>query len=233
MAPLVVRASRAFRERAPRLREAFLAQHRGNEVVGLPPSLPRTPVQPVLVGALADVVRSANREDPTMLAEVGYAEPPMTIAGSRVVLVVRTGLGDRRGSLTKPLRPGLRLPLSQPVTGPCGRYAHEAFAGAGRRREFGEKGRRGGPAFRRSSIALVAADAAVRSASLASLPRSPAFDLADRIAFSAAVLTRTDERPVAEAFLAFSCGRSARALLREAGFSSLEREEERAHGTGV
>ena len=244
MAPLVVRIPGALRAIAPQLRERFARRYPGVEVVVLPPSPSGMLVQAVLEGEPADVVVSASRAYLTLLAEVGFADAPVTIAGNRLVGLVHPTLQDRPEGLAGMLRPGLRLVLSQPVTDPCGQYTREAFERAGLLAQLQEKGRRGELAFRRGSLGLIEAvssgeaDAAVLYASeavhsgLISVPLEPPVDLADRIAFCATVLTRAREREAAEAFVSFLLDREGQALLEQAGFIPVVREEPDSDGRG-
>lgn len=59
---------------------------------------------------------------------------------------------------------------------------------------------------------------------LVTVPLEPPIDLADRIAFCTAVLTRTREREAAEAFVSFLLDREGQMLLGRAGFIPVVRE---------
>ncbi|GBD18392.1 Molybdate-binding protein [bacterium HR27] len=242
MAPLVVRVPSALRAVSPQLAERFGQRYPGVDVVVLPPSPSGMLAQAVLEGEPADVIVSASRAYLILLAEVGFADPPVTIAGNRLVGIVHPRLEDRPEGLAGMLRPGLRLVLSQPVTDPCGQYTREAFERAGLLAQLREKGQRGELAFHRGSLGLIEAvasgeaDGAVLYASeaahsgLVTVPLEPPVDLADRIAFCAAVLTRAREREVAEAFVSFLLDREGQMLLGQAGFIPVVREEPGSDG---
>ena len=175
-------------------------------------------------GAEADVFAAASQKAPQALFEDGLVERPRTFATNRLVLIVpRENEAGVRG-VADLRRPGIRLVLGDEGV-PIGDYTRDALARAGAEDvlehavsfEDDVKGVLSKVALGEADAGVVYATdakAAAEDVSLIELPSA----IQPAVQYAVAVVSASDRRDEAEAFVERLLSRDGRAALHESGF---------------
>lgn len=175
----------------------------------------------VLAGAPADVLAAADPADVAAVVEAGEAATPVTFASNELQVAVPAGNPAAVSGLADFADEGLVLGVCAAEV-PCGRLAREAFsrAGVSPRPDTEEPDARallGKIRSRELDAGLV-----YRTDVLAAGDEVDGIDLPPgasvRTTYPAAVLDRSGERDVAEAFVALLVSEEGRGVLTAAGF---------------
>ena len=175
----------------------------------------------VLAGAPADVLAAANPGDVAVVVEAGEAAAPVAFASNELQVAVPAGNPAAVSGLDDFADEGLVLGVCAAEV-PCGRLAREAFSRAGipARPDTEEPDARALLGKIRSGE--LDAGIVYRTDVLAAGGEVEGIDLPPeasvRTSYPAVVLDRSDERDVAEAFVALLVSEEGRRVLAGAGF---------------
>lgn len=180
-------------------------------------------VTQVSQGAPADVVATADEPSMQRLVEARLVGPPATLARTTLAIAVRPGNPKRVTGLADLARPGTAVVLADPSV-PVGRYARHVLDAAGvrvspRSLELDVRGALAKVASGDADAAIVyATDVLGSGGKVTAVPFPESVDPAAAVTYRIAVVSTTDDRAAAEAFVTAATSGPVRDALLDAGF---------------